>query len=100
VVVGIPICLTDDVAGTREALRPLMERVATMPSYKRQVANEGVDHPVDVVVMGDEAALQTRLAELAAIGMTELCAQVVGSPEQQQATRKFLGGLSREATAS
>jgi 5,10-methylenetetrahydromethanopterin reductase len=100
VIVGIPICLTDDVPGTREALRPLMERVATMPSYRRQVALEGVDHPSEVAVLGDEHALRARLAELAAIGMTELCAQVVGSPEQQQATREFLGGLSREATAS
>jgi len=100
VIVGIPICLTDDVPGTREALRPLMERVATMPSYRRQVALEGVDHPSEVAVLGDEHTLRARLAELAAIGMTELCAQVVGSPEQQQATREFLGGLSREATAS
>jgi len=96
VVVGIPVCLTDDVDGTREELQPLLERVATMPSYKRQVANEGVGHPVDVVVLGDEAALRTRLAALAAVGMTELCAHVVGSAAQQADTRRFLGGLSRD----
>ena len=100
VIVGIPICLTDDVPGTREALRPLMERVATMPSYRRQVALEGVDHPSEVAVLGDEDTLRSRLAELASVGMTELCAQVVGSPEQQRATREFLGALSRETTAS
>lgn len=96
VVVGIPVCLTDDVPGTRAALTPQMEGVARMPSYARQVANEGVDHPVDVVVMGDEAALGARLEHLAAVGMTELCAHVVGSPAQQADTRQFLGALSRD----
>jgi F420-dependent oxidoreductase-like protein len=95
VVVGIPVCLSDDVARTREELIPLMERVASMPSYRRQVANEAVEHPVDVVVLGDEDVLRARLDELAAIGMTELCAHVVGSPAEQEATRRFLGGLSR-----
>jgi hypothetical protein len=28
--------------------------------------------------------------------MTELCAHVVGSPVQQEDTRRFLGALSRE----
>jgi F420-dependent oxidoreductase-like protein len=99
VVVGIPVCLTDDVPGTSAALTPQMEGVARMPSYARQVANEGVEHPVDVVVMGDEGVLRARLAELAAVGMTELCAHVVGSPQQQQDTRRFLGALSSTATS-
>ena len=41
-------------------------------------------------------ALRSRLAALAAVGMTELCAHVVGSPAQQADTRRFLGALSRE----
>ncbi len=96
VIVGIPVCVTDDVAGARERLAPMMARVAMMPSYRRQVASEGVADPVDLVLVGDEATVSERLAGLAAAGMTELCANVVGAPEEQDRTRRFLAAHPRD----
>lgn len=90
VIVGIPVCVTEDPRGARERLAPVMERVAMMPSYRRQVGEEEVDDPVDLVVMGDEAAVSEQLAELAAAGMTEVCANLVGNPDEVAATRAFL----------
>jgi F420-dependent oxidoreductase-like protein len=96
VIVGIPVCVTDDVAAARERLAPLLARGAMMPSYRRLVATEEVADPVDLVLLGDEAAVSERLAALAAAGMTELCANVVGVPEEQDRTRRFLAGFPRD----
>ena len=95
VIVGIPVCVTDDPTAARERLTPMMERVATMPSYARKVVAEGVDHPVDLVVLGDEARVAEHLGRFAEAGMTELCANVVGAPEEQQRTRAFLTSLRK-----
>jgi 5,10-methylenetetrahydromethanopterin reductase len=95
VVVGIPVCVTDDPAGARQRLAPMMARVATMPSYRRQVAAEGVAEPVDLVLLGDGDAVAERLDALVAAGTTELCANVVGEPEEQERTRRFLADHAR-----
>jgi 5,10-methylenetetrahydromethanopterin reductase len=95
IVVGIPVCVTDDPADARERLATGMERTATMPSYRRQVEAEGIEHPVDLVVLGDEATVSERLAGLAAAGMTELCANIMGSPEERARTRAHLAAMAR-----
>lgn len=93
VIVGIPVCVTDDLTAARERLAPMMERVATMPSYGRKVAAEGVDDPVDLVLLGDEDRVGEHLARFVGAGMTELCANVVGTPDEQARTREFLVSL-------
>ena len=95
VIVGLPVCVTDDPTAARERLTPMMERVATMPSYARKVVAEGVDHPVDLVVLGDEARVAEHLGRLAPAGMTELCANGVGTPEERPRTRAFLNTLRK-----
>lgn len=94
VIVGIPVCVTDDGSAARERLAPMMDRVATMPSYARKVAAEGVDQPVDLIVLGSEAEVSERLSHYAESGMTELCANVVGTPEERARTHEFLAGLT------
>ena len=66
-----------------------------MPSYRRQVEAEQVESPVDLVVLGDEATVVERLAVYRAAGMTELCANVVGSDEERAHTRAVLAALPR-----
>ena len=90
VAVGIPVCVTDDVVGARTRLASMMDRSATMPSYRRQVDAEGVDAPVDLVVLGDEVAVAAHLDRFRDAGMTELCANVVGNPEEKARTAAFL----------
>lgn len=96
VVVGIPVCVTDDVAGARERVRTHMERSAAMPAYQRQMAAEGVDDPVDLVVLGDDDAVTARLDAYRGAGMTELCANLLGAPEEQARTTEFLTGPWRD----
>jgi F420-dependent oxidoreductase-like protein len=90
VIVGIPVCVTDDVAGARSRIAPGMAGTARMPSYARMVAQEGVAEPVDIALIGNEDEVRTRLAALEAAGMTELCANVLGEPDERARTRAFL----------
>lgn len=93
VVVGLHVVVTDDPAGARERLTPAMTGAAQMPSYKRMVAEEGVDHPTDIALVGDEARLTELIGELEQAGATELVANIAGSPEEQARTRAFLAAL-------
>jgi 5,10-methylenetetrahydromethanopterin reductase len=90
VAVGIPVCVTDDVAGARERLAPMMERSATMPSYRRQIELEEVASAVDLVVLGDEDAVSAHLTRFHEAGMTEICASVVGQADEKARTSEFL----------
>jgi F420-dependent oxidoreductase-like protein len=93
VAVGLHVCVTDDPSGARERLTPAMSGAAQMPSYKRMVAEEGVDRPADIALVGDEDRVRELIDELEAAGATELIANVAGSPEEQARTRSFLPGL-------
>ena len=94
VIVGIPVCVTDDPASARKRLAPMMERVATMPSYARKVAAEGIDDPVDLVALGNEDRVGEHLSRFVEAGMNELCANVVGTADEQARTREFLVSLT------
>jgi F420-dependent oxidoreductase-like protein len=93
VVVGLPVCVTDDPVGARERLRPLVTGPMAMASYRRQVATEGLDDPADLVVLGDEEEVATRVEALAAAGATELLANVVGEPGERERTLAVLARL-------
>jgi len=90
VIVGIPVCVTGDVAGARERLGPGMAGTARMASYARMVAAEGVAEAVDIALIGDEDEVAARIDGLAAAGMTELLANVLGDPDERARTRAFL----------
>jgi 5,10-methylenetetrahydromethanopterin reductase len=90
VIVGIPVCVTSDIAGARERLGPGMAGTARMASYARMVAAEGVAEPVDIALIGDEDKVAERIDGLAAAGMTELLANVLGDPDERARTRAYL----------
>jgi 5,10-methylenetetrahydromethanopterin reductase len=90
VIAGLPICVTNDREGARERARPGLAGAATMPSYRRMLAAEGVDDPVDIAVIGDERAVEERLGVLGEAGVTELLANVIGTHAETSRTRSFL----------
>jgi hypothetical protein len=51
---------------------------------------EGLDDPVDLACIGDEAEVTGRLSALIGIGVTELLANVIGTEEEIARTRSFL----------
>jgi F420-dependent oxidoreductase-like protein len=52
VVVGLPMCVTDDVEGARARAARIYARYGTLPSYRAMLDHESVEGPVDVCVIG------------------------------------------------
>jgi F420-dependent oxidoreductase-like protein len=94
VVVGIPVCVTDDTAGARQRLAPGMAGTARMASYARMIAAEGVSEAVDIALIGNEDAVAERIDALGGAGMTELLANVLGDPDERARSRAFLASLN------
>lgn len=90
VVVGLPVCVTDDVAGARERIGKAMTGAARMASYRRMVAAEGVAEPVDIALIGDADEVGERMEALAGAGATELLANVIAAGDELARTRAFL----------
>jgi 5,10-methylenetetrahydromethanopterin reductase len=100
VIAGLPICLTADLDAARAVIEPRLAFSAAMPSYKRALEWEGATSPFDIAMVGDESTLRRRLDELENVGVTDLCANIVGPDADRAATLAFLGELARERSAS
>lgn len=94
VIAGLPVCVTDDVGTARDTIRPRIEAAAGMPSYRRQLAMEGLDDVADLAVVGDADAVIARVRALGALGVTELMADVFGTPAERQVTAEALTSLA------
>jgi len=90
VIAGLPICVTNDREGARERARPGLAGAASMPSYRRMLAAEGLDDPADIALIGDARAVEERLGALESVGVTELLANVIGTDAEISRTRAFL----------
>jgi 5,10-methylenetetrahydromethanopterin reductase len=90
VAIGIPVCVTDDQSAARARLGPIMDRSSLMPAYRRQIELEGVDAPVDLAVVGSEDEVAEHLERFTVAGMTELCANLLGTPDDVNRTAAFL----------
>lgn len=95
VIAGLPVCVTDDPARARDAIRPRIEGAGRMPSYQRQLALEGLEDVADLGVIGDADGVVARVLALADVGVTELMADVFGTPDEREATTALLTSLAR-----
>jgi 5,10-methylenetetrahydromethanopterin reductase len=96
VVVGLPVCVTDDAAAARERAARIFSIYGTLPSYRAMLDREGAEGPADVAIAGDEAAVTAAVEHLGAVGATDLLANEFGSREERQRTRALLKGLVAE----
>lgn len=94
VVAGLPVCVTSDPAGARDRVRPRIESAGQMPSYRRQLAAEGLDDVADLALLGTADEVAERIDALAGIGVTELMADVAGDDDEIAATTELLGRLA------
>jgi len=101
IVVGLPIAVTDDVAGAREAAGRAFQVYGGLPSYRAMLDREGAAGPADVVIVGNEDAVGERLQQLAEIGATEFLsvpfAVGEGRADSWERTRAFLVKLAKKA---
>lgn len=91
--VGLPVCVTDDVAGARERAASLFEMYGTLPSYRAMLDKEGAGGPADVAIVGDEDGVRAQVEHLAAVGTTDFVANAFGSSEERTRTRSLLVSL-------
>lgn len=83
IVVGLPMCVTDDVPAARARAARTFERYGQLPSYRAMLDREGAAGPSDVAIVGSEADIERELARLEGAGATDFNANVFGSAEEQ-----------------
>jgi F420-dependent oxidoreductase-like protein len=99
IVAGFPVVLTDDPAGAREVAANLFSIYGTLPSYRAMLDAEGAAGPGDIVVAGDERAIEAAIASLASSGVTDFHAAVFPTGPDARAsltrTTELLADLAR-----
>ena len=96
VCVGMPIAVTDHPDRARARADRLFQHYAVLPSYRAVLEREGVESPGDIAIVGDEAAVEDQLHQLAEVGATDLLATIFpvdGSQTSFTRTRAFLQGM-------
>lgn len=78
VVVGLPVCLTNDVDKAREEAASVFAIYGQLPSYRAMLDREGAAGPADVAIVGDENAIAKGIQRVADAGATEFVAAVYG----------------------
>lgn len=90
IVCSLPIVVTDDVAATSESVNSILAVYGTLPSYKAMLEREGASSPADVGLIGSRELVLERLHGLAAAGVTEFSASIIGNAQQRDATYETL----------
>lgn len=93
VAVGLPVCVTDDVASARERADRSFGRYGDLPSYRAMLDREGAAGPAEVAVVGNEAAVGRQVRSLADGGATDFIGAPFGSADQRRRTLEVLGAL-------
>jgi F420-dependent oxidoreductase-like protein len=74
VVVGLPVCVTEDVEAAREVAAKVFAVYGTLPNYKRMLDKEGAAGPADVAIVGNEAQVEQQIRAVASAGATDFIA--------------------------
>lgn len=67
IVVGIPLCVTDDVDATRDRAQRSFAMYGTLPSYRAMLDREGYEEPGDIAIIGPASYVSERISALAEI---------------------------------
>jgi 5,10-methylenetetrahydromethanopterin reductase len=97
VVVGLPVCVTDDADAARARAARQFAMYTNLPAYRRMMDLDGAPGPADAALVGSAAQVGAHLDELAAAGATDLSATIFGTDAERDATRALLA--ERAATA-
>jgi F420-dependent oxidoreductase-like protein len=99
IVCGLPVVVTNDPAGAREAASKAFVIYGQLPSYRAMLDAEGAKAPGDVAIAGEERAVEQALEQLAAAGVTDFNAAIFPYGADPNAARertwKLLAELAR-----
>lgn len=91
IVCSIPVWVTDDPQPARDFLAQILSIYAELPSYRRMLDIEGLHGLGDLSLVGTEAEVTERIAEIAAAGATDFTAVPMGgNPDEIARTREIL----------
>jgi F420-dependent oxidoreductase-like protein len=93
VAASLPVCCTSAVATASERIDKGLAMYPTLPSYKAMMDREGATLSSEIGLIGSKERLADGLAELAAAGVTDFNAAVMGSRDEQAATVEVLTSL-------
>lgn len=94
IVVGLPICVTDDPGRAREHAATKLAMYGGLPSYRAMLDLEGVNGPEEIVIIGKEEQVRESLGMLARAGATDLRATALCTNEDEaDRTRALLREL-------
>ncbi|MFT4584524.1 MAG: 5,10-methylenetetrahydromethanopterin reductase [Gammaproteobacteria bacterium] len=92
---GFPIVLTKKVDETRAGLAEPLAIYGQLPSYRGMLDREGLAHPQDVALIGDEDVLRAGIDRIRDSGVTDLNAAIVASDDATfNRTFDFLASLN------
>ena len=92
-VVGLPVCLTNDIDGAKTRAAKEFAIYGQLPSYRAVLDREGAAGPADIAMIGDENAIAAHVHRIADSGATEFCASAFGSADERARTQAFLATL-------
>jgi F420-dependent oxidoreductase-like protein len=95
VMASLPVCCTTDAAGAIERINKALAIYPTLPSYKAMLDREGATAAGDVALVGSKDQIVDTMDQLAAAGVTDLGAAVMGTPDEQAATVALLSEYAR-----
>ena len=95
VIGGFPVVLTNKVDEARAAVAEPLAIYGQLPSYRDMLDREGMQHPQDLALVGDEAALRAAIDRIRDSGVTDFNAAIMpvedGAAER---TFEFLATLT------
>ena len=93
---ALPVAVSDDVDGLRAFAAQRYAMYGQLPSYRAMLDREGFTGPEDAALIGSEAEVTERLAEVRAAGVDEFVADTFDpSPEGRARTRALLRSVAR-----
>ncbi|SQD99294.1 TIGR03564 family F420-dependent LLM class oxidoreductase [Parafrankia sp. Ea1.12] len=95
IVAAVPISVTADPEGVRQAVEAHVGFAASFPAYRTILARDGRAAVRETVVAGDEATVASSIRQFADAGVTDLLASLVGSDEDRRRTLRWLGSRRR-----
>ncbi len=85
--------MTSDPDAARAVAADVFAIYGQLPSYRAMLDREGAAGPADVALVGDEAAVEAQLADLADAGVTDFVAGEFGAGQDAVRTRRLLTSL-------
>ncbi len=94
IVASLPVCVSDDLAATRERATRAFALYGQLPSYRAMLDREGVENPVDACVLGSADQVRDHLVSFVEAGATEFAAvEFCRTDGERENTRALLRSL-------